>query len=72
VVRTRRGERGLSGQDLIIGVRPTRGFLTVKVTSDRVSLGGDPTFNPVTRAFSGGDGIRTHGLYIANVVFSAF
>ena len=80
MVRTRRGERGLSGLDLIIGVRRTggvrlspethsgapqrhrsatvgedasrsqrlgvaitRGFLTDKVTSDRVSLGGDPT-----------------------------
>jgi hypothetical protein len=28
---------------------------------------------PVTRAFiGGGDGIRTHGLYIANVEFLAF
>ncbi len=26
-----------------------------------------PTASPVTRTLSGGDGIRTHGLYIANV-----
>jgi hypothetical protein len=26
-----------------------------------------PTFKPLTWAFGGGDGIRTHGLYIANV-----
>ena len=29
-------------------------------------------FKPVTWAFGGGDGIRTHGLYIANVWFSGF
>jgi hypothetical protein len=38
-----------------------------KVTSDQMRILGDPTFNPVTRTLSGGDGIRTHGLYIANV-----
>jgi hypothetical protein len=31
-----------------------------------VNFGG-PTANPVTWALSGGDGIRTHGLYLANV-----
>ena len=28
---------------------------------------GTPTASPLTWALSGGDGIRTHGLYIANV-----
>ena len=28
-----------------------------------------PTLGPLTRTLSGGDGIRTHGLYIANVEF---
>jgi hypothetical protein len=30
------------------------------------------TFNPLTWAFGGGEGIRTHGLYIANVQVAAF
>ena len=29
-------------------------------------------FGPLTWAFGGGDGIRTHGLYIANIWLSAF
>ena len=44
-------------------------FLTdhVTFTSDHMKFWGDSTANPLTRAFGGGDGIRTHGLYIANV-----
>jgi len=34
-------------------------------------LGGSH-FWPLTWAFGGGDGIRTHGLYIANVWLSVF
>ena len=32
-----------------------------------MTLRGASTVSPLTWAFSGGDGIRTHGLYIANV-----
>ena len=37
-----------------------------------MKLRGTPTASPLTWAFSGGDGIRTHGLYIANVWLSVF
>ena len=37
-----------------------------KVTPDQAKFGVSH-FKPVTRTLSGGDGIRTHGLYIANV-----
>jgi hypothetical protein len=38
-----------------------------KVTPDEMKFWRIPLSSPLTWAFGGGDGIRTHGLYIANV-----
>ena len=43
-----------------------------KVTPHEMKLWGTPTASPLTWALSGGDGIRTHGLYIANVWITTF
>ena len=68
---------GTTGQ-LLGGVKPIIDLATTQSHPKAPLAAGQcpcrsPTVSPVTWAFSGGgDGIRTHGLYIAKVWFSVF
>ena len=64
------GPGDLDGDSRSAHRRFPQALLTDKVTKGHVDkhvILGKSHFGPVTRALSGGDGIRTHGLYIANL-----
>ena len=64
-------DRALIAMCPALTVRFTR-HMTGKDTPENLFVWADSTFGPLTWAFSGGEGTRTLGLYIAKVWLSVF